>query len=869
MQTSEIRRKYGFTITALASLALAWSYFYTRGIDFGRPFVQPFDERPTVRNALKVLRKGDFNTNNDGYPPLQTYLLAGLMELKYISNNSAGRYRASYMNPDSPPIFKPIDRLTPREVFDFYVVGRLSSAVFAGGAIFLVFVTASEFYSAWAAVLAALALLLLPTHVEQAHYALPNTLNGMLATAAAYMSIRFVKTQDLRFLYVAFVVAGLAVSNKFNVTVAAAPALALGLGFNRRIAWHVPLLIASFALTIVASFPYAFVEPATFAQRLAWTLWSYNFEDVWVRAAHPYYACAYWLRDQGQVFFWLSLLGVPGLFAFGWRSAAVFATAPLFYYYERCGSTYFAPQRDLIPILPFLAVGFGGALVVVDHTVRLFLKKRFIHAATGVRLLCVGTIAVLALQPLGAASRAVLRQFTASDVLQITQQWIEANIPEGSSFYCERLMEPVPVPLPDEGYQVRNDTGKYEYGQFYFEDPYCAYTDVDYLVAAYTGKYDSIPGLRLFRHRRLMKGVPLQGDSLLADYLAKNRRLFEARIEPVFVASNSAYQKVAEWGIGWPTVTVYRMPDLLETDVDSARLWKGLIPPVNQEPDQGALENGLGIGGNTSIRLPLLVPAGTYDVFALLQGVYAMGEPAPKVSFRDKDGAASVVDVIFTYPKYYPVMTINSQEEKLSELSIAVTNSMHESHKVMIKKVAFFRKLGANSHTDQGAIEPDPKTLGPNIVLGGDFESAPAMAQSWTFSGILPPTAVGLDEKTRVFGKASLKLKLPASLDLIAAQQVVPGTAGKRFRLRGYIKTRNVEGQVRLEVQDAAGGHTPFLVATKASTGTSPWRYLSADFTVPEHVPAIRVMLRQLNIKTRKESQGTVWLDGVSLNEIL
>lgn len=190
------------SIVLLAGLALRlW------GIGFGLPGLYHADENLIVRQAL-AFGAGILRPYSYVYSPFLPYLLTVLYGLYFLFGVATGRFHSPsdlailYFNDPTP----------------FYLLARLTSAVFGLATIVMVYVLATRMYGRISG-LAALFVALSPALVLHAHYGVSDVPVTCLILVALYALWRFIEEPTTRRLFIAGVAVGLAIVMKYSAWV--------------------------------------------------------------------------------------------------------------------------------------------------------------------------------------------------------------------------------------------------------------------------------------------------------------------------------------------------------------------------------------------------------------------------------------------------------------------------------------------------------------------------------------------------------------------------------------------------------------------------------------------------------------------------
>ncbi len=424
----------------MALLALAEWLRHT-GLAFGLPAVYNPDEVAIMSRALGFAR-GDLNPHNFLYPTFYFYVLFAWV---------GGWFTFSWLTGAVPSLgaFQTQFFLDPSGV---YLAGRTLGVVCGVATVWLTWILGARVAGWRAGACAALLLAVAPTAVRDAHYVKHDVPVTLAIVAAMVVMARLARMGEAAnaavdppsrvSLVAAGAACGVAFSTHYYAVFLALPlalAIAARLGlFGRPPGSPRPPLVAlatawawgaaGAAVTFFALSPFLLVEPGT-----AWQDIVANREIVVDRAAArgsgPFPSAAAYGR-----LLWQEGLGWPALGAAvigcmlvarrrPWQAVLLGAFPLSFLLFI---SHTVAASRYLNPVLPFLAVFAGAGLAILAR-------------ATPLTAILVVMLAL----PAGWQSRRIGQFFTQTDTRTLGQQWIEAQVPPGSSV----LIQPYSVPL--------------------------------------------------------------------------------------------------------------------------------------------------------------------------------------------------------------------------------------------------------------------------------------------------------------------------------------------------------------------------------------------------------------------------------------
>ncbi len=174
-----------------------------------------------------------------------------------------------------------------------------------------------------------------------------------------------------------------------------------------------------------------------------------------------------------------------------------------------------------------------------------------------------------------------------------------------------------------------------------------------------------------------------------------------------------------------------------------------------------------------------------------------------------------------------------------------------------------------------GAVWVDDVSVSPvteeltqpaNLIVNGDFE---AFTNNWTDLPEASRLASDADVK-QLKGSASLRVDLKG-LDKAFVMQWLKGiTPNTTYRLDGYVRTKDVEGNAFLTVMaENSTRMNKAWISTEKVSGTSDWRKLSLQVKTADDTDTLAV---RFEYRPKKEgaaaSTGTAWIDNVTLTKV-
>lgn len=418
------RSRIVFVLAAVCALAF---WLRTQAIGYGLPAVYNMDEVAIMNRAL-TFGTGTLNPGNFLYPTFYFYVLFAWQGLTFLVGLALGLW-------SSLAGFEQQFFLDPSPL---YRSGRLLSALCGVLTVVAVWRLGSRLFSPTAGVIAALLMAVTPIAVMDAHYVkhdVPVTLLIVLVHVWLARMVVIDGPAVRRDIWVVGALSGLAMSTHYYAVFVALPVAGVlltqpGVSWAERVRDGARAGAAA-ALVFFAASPFLLPELGT-----AWVDITQNRAIVMDRAtATGGTFASFWTyvtmlvhKNQALVAFF-ALIGIVtgGVFTRRGLVLAVFPTAFLLFLSNTVPAT-----RYLNPILPFLnvaaAVWVAWLLSVPAGRLTKFSRPLLVLAIAANGL---------------SGSYEVGAFFNQADTRTLAQQWIEANVPEGSTV----LVQPYSVPL--------------------------------------------------------------------------------------------------------------------------------------------------------------------------------------------------------------------------------------------------------------------------------------------------------------------------------------------------------------------------------------------------------------------------------------
>lgn len=340
------------------------------GINFGLPNLEHVDEWAVADRALHIVQTGNFDPldyrnpalpNNDRqaftYPTLYTYMETGVFAARFLQGVAADKYEA----------VANVTTLTVKP--DFYLWGRALTALLGALTAVVVYVVAKRFYGQAVGLVAAIFLSFFYLQAINSHWITTDVPSGFFALLPFLFIWGILAGRDNWKIYaVTGLLAGLAVATKYNNGLILLPVVLahlLGRPPRRWFNWNLPLAgVATFAGFFIGV-PFAFFHIPNFLTDVAEIInhyqnighAGYQGNDNWL-----YYLQA--ISYENLAILGLGLVGLLLAFMRHRRRDIVLVSFPLISYLQL--SSYKVNfTRNLMPIIPFLAILAGLALVTI------------------------------------------------------------------------------------------------------------------------------------------------------------------------------------------------------------------------------------------------------------------------------------------------------------------------------------------------------------------------------------------------------------------------------------------------------------------------------------------------------------------------
>ncbi len=398
------------------------------GSGFGLPAYTLYhpDEHALVERAAEILWTGDWNLHRFNYPPFYAYLNTAAYGLYFLYGVAQKLW----------------EYLPPFVVPQYYRVGRALTALIGTLSVLGVYLTARELWNRRAGLLAAALLGGNYLHIIHSHYATFDIMVGFLVLLTLLFSYLLTAHRDSRWYFLAGLCAGLAGATKYNGAVAGIMPLVAHILSTPWGRWgwldgRLVLAIGGFLLGFLGGNPFALGNLPDLLTGLATVLHHYGTEQP------GFEGLGNW-RWYPSVFFtsadslWVlaGTLGLAGLVWKEWKKGLLLLVFPVFYYLL-IARFIVRFERNMVPLLPFLALGGGWLLDAVSG----WLARRFRRGAAVAHGLAALGAALLLVLPV-AAGLSFDHAISQTDLREVAGRWVEQHVAAGSKIAIEHYSIP-------------------------------------------------------------------------------------------------------------------------------------------------------------------------------------------------------------------------------------------------------------------------------------------------------------------------------------------------------------------------------------------------------------------------------------------
>ena len=416
----------GVATLCLVLVVAAW--FRVPQIGAGLPFLYDWDEPLNYRRAVSIAQSGDFNPYFFNYPSLDFYLRVPAVAGGFLWAARAGEMRSiqDIVTDYPPPPRSAMARTAshPGVLMWARSVSTLASLL----TIAVTWLIATRITPArWTAATAALLVASSPALIQHSARVAPDTLMAFLCLATVWLAWRAMEQPTVGRAALAGLVAGLAVSSKYNaLPVVLVPALACLLS-HRISSRAVTASLLTPVVGFLAGTPYALLAFPAFLDGVAFELVHYailGHAQATVEPGWPHaWAFLNWMvrSGGGAALSAFGLAGVGLLLATRWRSGLVLLAFPAGFLLLMLNQRV-AFFRNMLVTIPFACILAAWALERLAARVGTTGGSPWIARATAGPVL----VAVLAAQPLAQAVRERHETLTMPESRREVSAWLAA-----------------------------------------------------------------------------------------------------------------------------------------------------------------------------------------------------------------------------------------------------------------------------------------------------------------------------------------------------------------------------------------------------------------------------------------------------------
>jgi 4-amino-4-deoxy-L-arabinose transferase-like glycosyltransferase len=420
-----VRTPVAVWIGAVLLIALALRLW---GSGYGLPAYTRYhpDEHALVEPAAQILWTGDWNLGRFNYPAFYAYIQTLVHAGYFLYGAAQGLW----------------SQVFPFTIPQYYHASRVVTALFGTLSVLVVHLAGREMFRRRAALLSSALLATSYLHVVHSHYATFDVMVAFLAVLTLLFSELLLARGEAKWYLLAGLCAGLAGATKYNGAIVllvplAAHILATPWGEWGWLNGRLFLGLGGFAVGFLGGNPYALGNMDQFLNGLATVLHHYGtqqpgFEGTgnwrWYLHATLTSADALWVVT--------GVVGLVGMFWREWKKGLLVVLFPLVYYLM-ISSFVVRFERNLVPVLPFLALGGGWLLdMLADRMARRFGRGgRASQALAFVGVLLITGAPLIAAVSFDAA-------IAKTDLREVAGEWVEENIEWGSKIAIEHYSIP-------------------------------------------------------------------------------------------------------------------------------------------------------------------------------------------------------------------------------------------------------------------------------------------------------------------------------------------------------------------------------------------------------------------------------------------
>ncbi len=403
------------------------------GSGFGLPAYTRYhpDEHALVDRSAAILWTGDWNLHRFNYPPFYAYLQTALYAIYFLGGAARGQW----------------NQVLPFTLPEYYHLSRLLTALFGTLTVLVVYLIGRRLRGRRTGLLAAALLGSGYLHVIHSHYATFDVMVGLMAALTLLFSDLIRTRREAKWYILAGLCAGLAGSTKYNGAVAivipfVAHILATPWGEWGWLNGRLFLTIGAFCLGFFGGNPFALGNLTEFLNGLAIVLHHYGTEQPGFEGSGNWrwYIRAF-LTSADVLWIVAGVAGLVGIIWQDWRNrrntvGILVVVFPVTYFLV-VSRFVVRFERNMVPLLPFLALGAGWLLDVGAG----WLARRLGRGERLSRGLAVLGALLLLVLPF-VASVSFDMAISQTDLREVAGQWVEETVEWGSKIAVEHYSIP-------------------------------------------------------------------------------------------------------------------------------------------------------------------------------------------------------------------------------------------------------------------------------------------------------------------------------------------------------------------------------------------------------------------------------------------
>ena len=410
-------RSPGFALLMVLAAATGLRYW---SLGHGIPYAVSVDEPEIVERAFGMMKNGTLNPQFFDYGQLTLYIQLLVSIARFIVGAVTGEWSS----------------LAAATSGSFYLWGRAVTAAFGVATVLVVFRIGMR-WGARHALLAAALMAVMPLHVRYSHYVLTDVPLTFFVALSMLLALGAHERPVLRAFALAGAAAGLAAAVKYNGGLALVMPLVA--------CWMTPAArpsrlacslaaIGGAALAFLIAAPYTVLDLPGFLDRFASLTAEYRHapppvergEILYLKYLHLQFALPGMLLIGGGLVMGL-IRAVRGPGRVPWTVALAFPIP----YFLMVAEQKIVFARYLLPIVPMLCI---FAAVAVISGVSLLRRYQF---PRGVRTALIAGLTLALLAPPTVTAVGFNRLISRVSTVDQAYEWIQANIPRGSSLVLE------------------------------------------------------------------------------------------------------------------------------------------------------------------------------------------------------------------------------------------------------------------------------------------------------------------------------------------------------------------------------------------------------------------------------------------------